>query len=254
MKRNRLELVRQLLAVRPYISLHELEEEFPEVSAMTLRRDIEFLEREGEAIKVRGGVRSMKFITTTMEDSFSARLAENTEAKEKISLAAVPFLEPGRSIFMDSGTTMLRLAMQIPNERFSITTTDPNVALELVRVPRLMVNLVGGMLNRDNLSLSGAQAMKYLSDINIDIALITPSGLSPDNGFTGGNYTECELKKFVVEKARFVIVLVDHSKIDKNLPYTFSTFDQADVVITDGSLPEKVTRQAEDGNVRIIYV
>ena len=56
--------IHQLFQSKPFITLHELEEMFPEVSSMTLRRDIEYFERQGEAIKVRGGARSMKFIQT----------------------------------------------------------------------------------------------------------------------------------------------------------------------------------------------
>ena len=50
---------------------------------MTLRRDIDTLEAEGAVIRVRGGARSMKFITATYEDSYEARLSLDTTAKAK---------------------------------------------------------------------------------------------------------------------------------------------------------------------------
>ena len=89
MKKLRHEIIRNMLQTKPYVSLHELEEAFPNVSGMTLRRDIEYFEKIGEAIKVRGGARSMKFITTSMEDAFSLRLNSNMTAKQKIALAAM---------------------------------------------------------------------------------------------------------------------------------------------------------------------
>ena len=52
---------------------------------MTLRRDIEYFESQGECIKVRGGARSMKFITTSLEESFNLRLHANSAAKEAIA-------------------------------------------------------------------------------------------------------------------------------------------------------------------------
>ena len=64
MNTDRRNAVRGLLASKPFVSLHELELMFPNVSSLTLRRDIEYFENQGEAIKVRGGARSMKFITT----------------------------------------------------------------------------------------------------------------------------------------------------------------------------------------------
>ena len=41
---SRREVIRTLLGTKPFISLEELEEAFPEVSSMTLRRDIEYFE------------------------------------------------------------------------------------------------------------------------------------------------------------------------------------------------------------------
>ncbi len=252
MYNERREKIKALLGTKPYVSLKELEQMFPRVSGMTLRRDIEYFEREGEAIKVRGGARSMKFITTTMEDPISSRMTANLEEKELIARHAAELLETGRSIFIDSGTTMMKLAELVPNERFTFTTTDPNVALTLCRIGLPIVNLVGGMLNRDNLSVSGSQAMRFLEDINIDVAFISPSGLTAKNGFTGGNYSECELKRLVVEKARRIVILMNRSKLDKNLPYTFANIGDVSTIITDGKLPDDIMEQAARSGVEVI--
>ncbi|NLB16727.1 MAG: DeoR/GlpR transcriptional regulator [Clostridiales bacterium] len=251
MNTERRNAVRNLLASKPFVSLRELEQMFPNVSSMTLRRDIEYFESQGEAIKVRGGARSMKFITTSMEDTFNLRLSENPDAKEKVALAAIELIETGRSLFIDSGTTMLKLASLLPDERLTVTTTGPNIALELVKKNQPIVNIVGGMLNRDNISVSGNQALRQINDINIDIAFIVPSGISAQNGLTSGNYSECELKKLVVEKARKVIVLMDNSKLDKILPYTFADLTEVDTIITDKPLPDDISKIVENAGVHI---
>lgn len=254
MYNERREQIRALLLSKPFVSLKELEEMFPDVSGMTLRRDIEYFEREHEAIKVRGGARSMKFITTQTDDSITARLKENIHSKDSITARAAEFLETGRSIFIDSGSTLQRIVAYVPNERFTFTTTDPVSALELCKIGLPIVNVVGGRLDRDNQTITGSQATRFLSDINIDIALLSPSGLSARSGFTVGNYSECELKRLVVEKARLVILLMDASKIDKSLPYTFCTFENIDVLITSSVLPEELATQAKENNVRVINV
>ena len=243
--------IRELLQSKPFVSLRELEKAFPDVSSMTLRRDIEYFEKIGEAIKVRGGARSMKFLTTSMEDSFKQRLNENTEAKDRIARCAISMLEVGRSMFFDSGTTMLRMAQLLPDERLTITTTGPNIALELLNKSLPIINLVGGMVNRDNISISGTPAMEFLDSINIDIAFIVPSGMSSKTGLTCGNYSECELKKLVVQKARRVIALMDTSKLDKSLPYTFCGIEDLDTIITDAPLPDDIMRQCEAAGVKV---
>lgn len=244
--------IRELLQTKPFISLHELEEMFPNVSSMTLRRDIEYFEKQGEAIKVRGGARSMKFITTSMEDAFSSRLHSNIGAKEKIAHAALSLLETGRSIFLDSGTTVLRLAEILPDERATITTTGLNVAIELMKKDLPIVNIVGGMINRDNITVSGNQSINFIESINIDLAFIVPSGVSAKDGLTCGNYIECELKKLVVQKARKVVLLMDSSKLNKSLPYTFCSIEDVDCIISDEELPYDISECAKRAGTSIL--
>ncbi len=254
MYNERRERIRALLTEKPFISIKELQSMFPDVSGMTLRRDIEFFESQGEAIKVRGGARSMKFITTSTDDAITTRMQENVASKEKIARRAAEFLETGRSIFIDSGSTLQRIVPYVPNERFTFTTTNPMAALELCKIGLPAVNIVGGKLDRDYQTVTGMHAMRFLSDINIDIAFLSPSGLSLKSGFTGGNYSECELKRVVVDKARLVVLLLDASKIDKSLPYTFCHLDQVHIIITDAPLPDDIAREAQRLGVRVIDV
>lgn len=252
MHAERRKIIKDLLCSKPFVSLKELIEIFPNVSSMTIRRDIDYFEQQGDAIKVRGGARSMKFITTSMEEEFHGRMHKNVPAKEALAKKAIELLETGRSIFLDSGTTMLKMASLLPEERLTITTTGPNIALELLHKKQTLVNLVGGMLNRDNISVSGTQAMRFLDDINIDIAFIVPSGASAQTGLTCGNYSECELKKMIVEKARKIIVLLDTSKLDKSLPYTFCALENVSAIVTNGPLPGDIEDIADKNGVRII--
>ena len=252
MHSERRKIIKDLLYSKPFVSLKELIDLFPHVSSMTIRRDIDFFEQQGEAIKVRGGARSMKFITTSMEEEFPSRMQKNIPAKEALAKKAIELLETGRSIFLDSGTTMLRMASLLPEERLTITTTGPNIAIELLNKKQTLVNLVGGMLNRDNISVSGTQALRFLEDINIDIAFIVPSGADAQTGLTCGNYSACELKKMIVEKARKIIVLLDTSKLDKSLPYTFCALENVSAIITNGTLPRDIEEIADKNGVRII--
>ncbi len=253
MNSERRAIIKELLHSKPFVSLKELTDLFPDVSSMTVRRDIDYFEQQGEAIKVRGGARSMKFITTSMEEEFPSRMQKNIPAKEALAKKAIDMLESGRSIFLDSGTTMMTMAALLPeDERLTITTTGPNIALELLNKKQTIVNLVGGMLNRDNISVSGTQALRFLDDINIDIAFIVPSGADAHTGLTCGNYSECELKKLIVEKARRIVVLLDTAKLDKSLPYTFCHLENVYSIITNGTLPDDIEALAEKHGVKII--
>ena len=120
MYNERREQIRALLQVKPFISIKELEELFPDVSGMTLRRDIEYFESIHEAIKVRGGARSMKFITTQSDGSIVTRMNENVHSKDSIAQRAAEFLETGRSIFIDSFPLLYYLFPQRRNNLLRI--------------------------------------------------------------------------------------------------------------------------------------
>ena len=254
MYNERREKIHDMLQSKPFVSIKELEEMFPDVSGMTLRRDIKFFEDRRELIKVRGGARSMKFITSQIDESVDTRMNENVISKDLIAKKAAEFLETGCSIFVDSGSTARRVVQYVPNERFTFTTTDPAAALDLCKIGLPCVNIVGGRVNGDNKTVTGLMATRFLADINIDIAFLSPAGLSARSGFSVANYSECELKKIVVDKARLVVILMDESKVDKSLPYTFATFDDADVLITSSPLPEALCALAKEKDVKIIDV
>ncbi len=251
---ERREKIRVLLSEKPFVSLAELCSMFPTVSDMTIRRDIEYFEKIGAAIKVRGGARSVKFIGDTTEESIASRMNSRIEEKTKIAKAASAYLEPGRSIFVDSGSTVGRLAHFLPAERLTFTTSSPSIALELCKTGVHVVNIVGGRVDRDNFSVSGMYAMKFISDMNIDVAFLCPSGLSLSGSFTCGNYSECELKSTVAEKARLVVMLMDKTKIDKMLPFTFCSMKNVDVLVTDGVLPAELETQARMAGTKVINV
>ena len=250
-RRSRIE---KLLSEKPFVSLAELCEIFPDVTSMTLRRDLEYFENKGEAIKVRGGARSMKFLTATMEDSFTSRINENTNIKEKLAARASEYVEAGRSLFFDSGTTVLTMVKYIPESRYSVITTGPNIAMELSKKKSIIVNLVGGMLNKESLSISGTDATQYLSGLNIDIAFIVPSGISAESGLTCGNYAECDVKKLVVSKARKTVVLLDTAKVNRVLPYTFAPLEAIDTIICDSPLTGELADAAGKAGCNIITV
>ncbi len=238
--------IMQILEQKGEIQLKQLKEIFPDVSAMTLRRDLNSLEEEGRLIRTYGGAVSVKKVTRIAgeEDAYSIRAAENVEAKMKIAKKAVTLMERGRSIFFDAGSTVMCLARLLPDESYSIITDGVNTALELIKKPRLSVVLLGGLVNRNTLSVSGPEAMSSLDSINIDLAFMAASGFSIESGFTVSNIYECELKKKLVKRAKKVILLMDVSKINKNMAFTYAGLEDIDVWVADEPLPPEVEAEA----------
>lgn len=250
MKAARRQRIRELLETKPFISLKELGELFPDVTGMTLRRDIEYFEQQGELIKVRNGARSMKFITATADEKYTRREKENEAVKRTLALCARNYIEKGKCIFIDSGSTAMQLAAVMEDEVVSVITPGPNISLRLIEKKKPIVTLIGGILNRDSLSVTGDLSIESLKNYSIDTAFIVPSGYSSGEGFTCGNYSECELKRAAVESARRVVLMMDSSKNEKHYPYSFCDLSDIDIFITDCDSP--VSRKAQRQGVNVI--
>lgn len=248
---TRREKIRKMLTENGNISLSELSSVFPDVSEMTLRRDLEYFEEQGVAVRVRGGARLLD-PADSKEPSYIKRVDTNKLAKEKIAFLAAKYVSSGSSVYIDSGTTAMALAKILPDINLNILTSGPNIAMELSNKRNININMTGGNLSRSNLSLSGPSAMNCIELMNIDTAFIVTSGLAVEGGFTCGDYNECTLKKAVIKKARTVILLADSSKVGKLLPFTFAKPEDIDVIITDKPIPDDVLKAINKDNTIII--
>lgn len=243
MPSTRRERIIELLNENTSISLNDLCEEFPDVSSMTLRRDLILLEESGVAIRVKGGaiLANQAESHSGEESAYGIRANTHRDAKLDIANKALPLMEIDRSIFFDAGSTIMTLAQQLQDNYYSIVTSGINVAQNLLEKEHINVVVLGGYANRNTLSLSGPLSTGVLDSLNIDMAFISASGFTIDNHFTVSNIYEAELKKQIIAKATKVIVLMDSSKIGKSLPYTFAKTSSVDILITEGKLSKEVT-------------
>ena len=81
------------------------------VSQVTVRRDLQRLEREGYVVKTYGGAVSTDRVA--FEFSFQKKLQRNIAEKERIGRYAAGLVEEGEAIFLDNGTTTLQIAYNL---------------------------------------------------------------------------------------------------------------------------------------------
>lgn len=252
MTEGRREVLNQYIQSKGEVRLTELEGLIPDVSSMTLRRDLEQLERLGEIVRTRGGAKSIAHLSMLKEAAYTQRAGENLDAKMRIAEKALKFVTPGRSIYLDAGTTAMCLAQKLPDESLFVLTSAPNIALELLKNHNTRVSLTGGQLSRDTMSLSGYNATEYVKGLNIDIAFMAASAFSLHSGFTCGDFFEAEIKRLVIRKAQTTVVLMDSSKIDRGMPYTFARLSDTDILVTDAPLPAEYLKAARQAKVTVI--
>lgn len=249
MNRIRQEQIKKQVESKSFITIKELRELFPEVSLMTLHRDLSALEQMGILTKYRGGVRS---VHQPDDIEFHIRMKENTAGKTSMMKKAVKLLHPKSSIFLDSGTSSIILSRNLPDMELNITTVSPNIALELCRLKNSTVNLLGGTVNPRTLSVSGNNTLQLLEKINIDIAFIGVSGCSVDAGFTCGTEADMQIKRLVIQKARTTVVLCGADKLKRLMPFTFAGIPEVDYIVSDEPLPEDFVKRCEENGVKIL--
>lgn len=245
----RQEQIRDYIEKNNVVTIKELHVLYPDVSLMTIHRDLDALEQAGDIVKVRGGARSVRH---TGDLGFDVRLRENNAGKREVANKALSLIQPNSSVFFDASTTNLILARCLPDIELNIFTTGPNIAIELCRLHNANITLCCGTMNRKNMALSGQNTLEMLEKINIDLALIGVSGCSAEAGFTCGTESDMVVKRKVIQKARTSVVLCDQAKFSRLMPYTFATFSDVDYLICDDAIPHGIAQTASTADIKIL--
>ena len=245
----RQQLIQEYIEKNHVATIRELHALCPDVSVMTIHRDLDALEQRGFLVKVRGGARSVRH---SGDIGFDIRLQENIEGKLVIAQKALSLIQPHATIFLDASTTNLILARKLPEIPLNIFTTGPNIAVELCRLPDANITVCCGTLNRKNMALSGANTQQMLEKINIDMAFIGVSGCFADAGFTCGTEADMMVKRTAIRRARTNVMMCDSTKFSRLMPYTFAGFDDVQYLISDDHVPEHICQTAKAHGVVIL--
>ena len=252
MKRERIEEIAELLDKRGKLTLEQLDEFFPNVSQMTLRRDLLQLEQQGRIIRVRGGAMSVKEVQKVSGESYAKKTTINTDEKIEIAQKAARLIDENCSLFIDGGTTAMYLAKEMPDLNLHVFTNGLAVAIELSHKKNLNVTMIGGQVLKDNLSTASPVAKSYFDNTNFELAIISASAFTSENGFSCGSQIEADLLKMTRAKAKSLYMMLDSSKIGKIMPYTFARLDDIDVLITDDNFPAELKEEFARRNIVVM--
>ena len=108
---ERRKFILQTLSSKGVVSLKELALKL-DTSEITIRRDIEKLEAEGKLRRVQGGAASLEEAEEA-ELTMKQRLPIRMDVKSRIAAFAASRVQNGETVFLDAGTTMVPLAMEI---------------------------------------------------------------------------------------------------------------------------------------------
>lgn len=218
------------------------------VSRETIRRDLIRMSELGIIKKVHGGAVLNK---VSEEPPYSIRIEDRYEEKCAIGAVAKELVEPGDTVFIDTGTTALAFAQQLEQKGIRVVTNSVPIATLLCQRD-FDVYLIGGKIRKDELSLSGMFANALVESIHVDKAFCGASGIDLKHGIVDYHLEEAELRKKIIDRAANVVILADHTKFTSNAFVTVCPLTAVDVIVTDDDAPRDVTSEIELSGVRVI--
>lgn len=184
------------------------------VSEVTIRSDLEQLEKAGQLIRDHGGAMAnptSRHLTSLMAVEQRAHL--NIKAKRVIARLAARLVRPGDTIIMDAGTTVVEMIPHlVAVPALTIVTNALNVALQLGATTSAQVIFLGGSLNRESSSMLGPLAEQMLRDLVVPKVFLGTQALSLEHGLTDTTIEIAQIKRAMIRSADQVILLSDSTK------------------------------------------
>lgn len=210
------------------------------VSAVTIRSDLDALDRRMLLRRIRGGATSVqpaRFIRPLElpSQSFGAE-------KERIGAMAARMVRDGETIILDAGTTTKAMAIALPMELRDVVviTNSMEVAISLEEHPGVTVMLTGGTVKKKgrnplSRSLIPPFAGLLLAEVNADCAYLCCAGIDAGRGFTNAHFEEVEVKRAMLAAARRSVMLGDHGKIGHVAGAKIASLNEVSTLVTDNN-------------------
>ena len=223
------------------------------VTPETVRRDLTALERRGVLRRVHGGAIPVERLG--FEPGVAARETQSAAEKERIAHAALDEVPDGGSIILDAGTTTVRLAQLLPNDReLTVVTHSIPVASVLVSRPNITLHLLGGVVRGRTLAAVGEWTKAQIGDVFADVAFMGTNGISVERGLTTPDLAEATVKRALIDAARRTVVLADHTKFGREDFAKVAPLSDIDTVITDVGLDVELAEDIENAGPRVVVV
>lgn len=247
--------VLDIIRERGVISVGEIARRFG-VSEVTARNDLDVLARQGVVIRQRGG--AIAQVQTVLARAFDQQSHVNLEAKVRIGAFAASLVQPGETILMDAGTTVMEMAKRLPAVGpITVVTNAMNVASQIVNRKDAHVILLGGSLSPETISTVGPLVESGLSDLIVSKLFLGAHTVDVDAGIVDTSIEIARVKQAMIQTAGEVILLADSSKWTTRCPQAFARvalLTAVQTVVTDSDMPAEIRSSIERLGSRLCVV
>lgn len=220
------------------------------VSSVTIRKDLKFLEDKGMLYRMHGGATLNNPYATDRHVNEKEKL--NLSEKMMIGNAAAKLVTANDSILIASGTTVLALAKSIkPKDNLTVITSALNVAVELNKHMEIEVMQLAGILRKRSSSVTGIYAEENLRDFSCTKLFLGVDGIDLEFGLTTTDIMEARLNRDMIKVSQKTIVLADSSKFGKRGFGRICGFESIDEIITDDKISSFTKGELENFGIKV---
>lgn len=219
------------------------------VSPSTIRRDLQKLAQEGLVERSYGGA------TRRDEQVRGVDFAADPLAGEKarIGQAAANLLTSGETVFLGAGSTTLAVAHALAGRAdLTIITNGLSVATCLAEHSNVELIVVGGLVERENLALTGHLVERALESLHANKVILGVQGISTPDGLTSDDLSQVQMAGLLLETVQEVIVVADHTKFGRVCTVRIAPVDRADVIVTGHEAPDATLWELAELGVRVL--
>ncbi|MCB1105847.1 MAG: DeoR/GlpR transcriptional regulator [Opitutaceae bacterium] len=205
------------------------------IAPMTSRRDVAALHEQGKLVRVLRGAMRVHSGGLLTEGPLYLRQRKNLAAKQQVAQAALKLIEPGRTLFLDAGTTCIELARAIAQQRLAVTIVTNSVLISACfceGAPAKVIQ-IGGQLNSFSGCVTGPESEAAAAGYFIDIGFFTTLGYVPGEGTYESLPETFRVKQAFAERCADLILLMDHTKFGQRALNRVFPDDRIKRIVTD---------------------
>jgi DeoR/GlpR family transcriptional regulator of sugar metabolism len=220
------------------------------VSEDAIRRDLRALAREGVCRRVYGGALPL----STASAPFEVRSGEDRARKRALARAALALLRERQTIFLDTGSTTLRLAELLPRDYgLRVVTNSLPAAAALMNRSDLSLIVIGGSVNATVGGCVDARALAELRRFRFDLCFLGACALSLRDGLAGFDMGDVDVKRSVLDLSSASALMMTNTKIDTSAPFAIGPVTDISCFVLEHDAPENVVSalRAAGAEVRI---
>lgn len=247
MKRH--ELILQKLTEEKHLEVLDLCK-LLDVSAVTIRKDLNLLEEKGLLFRTHGGASlENPYIN---EKAVFEKEKISVEEKNGIAQAAAHLLDENDSIMIASGTTVQALAKFIKSKnKLTVITSSLYVVLHLINDKNINILQLGGYVRHSSASVIGAYTAHILENISCSKLFLGVDGIDLDYGLSTTNLEEAQLNQKMIASAQKIIVLADSSKFGKKGFARICDLEKIHEIITDKGISSETKLRLEEKGIKV---